>query len=42
MPRLIAKDHVRLADRSPGKFRAFLMTTLDYFLAREWSRAHRQ
>ncbi|HKX61682.1 MAG TPA: sigma-70 family RNA polymerase sigma factor [Verrucomicrobiae bacterium] len=39
---LIAKEHFRLADRNKGKFRAFLMATLDYFLAREWSRAHRQ
>jgi RNA polymerase sigma-70 factor (ECF subfamily) len=39
---LIAKDHFRLADRNKGKFRAFLLATLDYFLAREWSRAHRQ
>jgi len=39
---LIAKDHFRLADRSKGKFRGFLLATLDYFLAREWSRAHRQ
>ena len=39
---LIAKDHLRLADRSKGKFRSFLLATLDYFLAREWSRAHRQ
>jgi len=39
---LIAKDHLRLADREKGKFRTFLLATLDYFLAREWSRAHRQ
>jgi DNA-directed RNA polymerase specialized sigma24 family protein len=39
---LISKDHVRLADRNKGKFRTFLLSTLDYFLAREWSRAHRQ
>jgi DNA-directed RNA polymerase specialized sigma24 family protein len=39
---LISKDHVRLADRKKGKFRTFLLATLDYFLAREWSRAHRQ
>jgi RNA polymerase sigma-70 factor (ECF subfamily) len=39
---LIAKEHVRLADRSKGKFRSFLLATLDHFLAREWSRAHRQ
>jgi RNA polymerase sigma-70 factor (ECF subfamily) len=40
--RLIAKDHFRLADRNKGKFRGFLLAMLDYFLAREWSRAHRQ
>lgn len=39
---LIAKEHLRLADRNKGKFRTFLLATLDYFLAREWSRAHRQ
>src|SRR3989441_825475 len=39
---LIAKEHLRLADREKGKFRTFLLTALDYFLAREWSRAHRQ
>jgi RNA polymerase sigma-70 factor (ECF subfamily) len=39
---LIAKDHVRLADRNKGKFRGFLLARLDFFLAREWSRAHRQ
>src|SRR6266498_6114851 len=41
-PQLIAKEHLRLADRQKGKFRTFLLATLDYFLAREWSRAHRQ
>ena len=39
---LIAKEHLRLADRNKGRFRTFLLATLDYFLAREWSRAHRQ
>ena len=39
---LIAKDHFRLADQTKGKFRTFLLACLDYFLAREWSRAHRQ
>lgn len=39
---LIAKEHIRLADRDKGKFRTFLLAMLDYFLAREWSRAHRQ
>src|SRR5690242_15140796 len=38
---LIIKHHLRLADRNKGKFRTFLLATLDYFLAREWSRAHR-
>lgn len=39
---VIAKDRLRLADRSKGKFRTFLLAMLDYFLAREWSRARRQ
>ena len=39
---LIAKERLRLADRQKGKFRTFLLAMLDYFLAREWSRAHRQ
>jgi DNA-directed RNA polymerase specialized sigma24 family protein len=39
---LIRKEHLRLADRNKGRFRNFLLATLDYFLAREWSRAHRQ
>jgi RNA polymerase sigma-70 factor (ECF subfamily) len=39
---LITKAHFRLADRTKGKFRGFLLSRLDYFLAREWTRAHRQ
>ena len=39
---VIAKEHLRLADREKGKFRTFLLAMLDYFLAREWTRAHRQ
>ena len=39
---LIAKEQFRLADKSKGKFRTFLLAMLDYFLARQWSRAHRQ
>jgi DNA-directed RNA polymerase specialized sigma24 family protein len=39
---LIAKHQLRLADREKGKFRTFLLSMLDYFLAREWNRAHRQ
>lgn len=38
----IAKEHLRLADRNKGRFRTFLLAFLDYFLAREWTRAHRQ
>ena len=37
---LISKQHLRRADRTKGKFRTFLLATLDYFLAREWSKAH--
>jgi len=39
---LISKEHLRQADRQKGKFRSFLLAMLDHFLAREWSRAHRQ
>jgi RNA polymerase sigma-70 factor (ECF subfamily) len=39
---LIEKEHLRLADSTKGKFRSFLLATLNFFLAREWSRAHRQ
>lgn len=39
--RLVAKDEFRLADRSKGKFRGFLLSRLDYFLAREWRRTRR-
>jgi RNA polymerase sigma-70 factor (ECF subfamily) len=39
---LIAKEHLRLADRDKGRFRTFLLAMLDYFLAREWKRTHRQ
>ena len=39
---LIAKEHLRLADQSKGRFRTFLLAMLDHFLTREWSRAHRQ
>jgi len=39
---LIAKEQLQRANRNKGRFRTFLLATLDYFLAREWSRAHRQ
>ena len=39
---LIAKEHIRLADPQRGRFRTFLLAMLDFYLAQEWSRAHRQ
>jgi len=39
---IIAKNHLRLADHTKGRFRSFLLAMLHFFLAREWSRAHRQ
>jgi RNA polymerase sigma-70 factor (ECF subfamily) len=39
---LIAKEHLRLADSNKGRFRSFLLAMLNFFLAREWSRAHRR
>ena len=39
---LINKEQLRLADREKGKFHTFLLAMLDYFLLREWNRAHRQ
>jgi len=38
---LISKEQLRFADPNKGKFRSFLLATLHFFLAREWSRAHR-
>ena len=39
---LIAKHHLRQADRGKGKFRTFLLAMLEHFMAREWNRSHRQ
>jgi RNA polymerase sigma-70 factor (ECF subfamily) len=39
---LIGKDHLRRADPNKGKFRTFLLSTLGFFLAREWKRSHRK
>jgi RNA polymerase sigma-70 factor (ECF subfamily) len=39
---VISKQQLRKADRNKGKFRTFLLAALDHFLAREWTRAHRQ
>ena len=39
--RLIEKNYVRQADRSRGKFRTFLLTAFNHFLADEWDRSQR-
>jgi RNA polymerase sigma-70 factor (ECF subfamily) len=39
--RLLAKDYLQCADRTRGKFRAFLLTSLQRFLADEWDHARR-
>jgi RNA polymerase sigma-70 factor (ECF subfamily) len=38
--RLLARNHVGVADRRKGKFRSFLLGTFEHFLAKEWRRAH--
>src|SRR5215475_3445335 len=38
--RLIARNYLTAADRNRGKFRSFLLGSLEHFLAREWTRAH--
>jgi RNA polymerase sigma-70 factor (ECF subfamily) len=40
--RLLARNYVVGADRRKGKFRSFLLGTLEHFLAKEWRRAHAQ
>jgi DNA-directed RNA polymerase specialized sigma24 family protein len=40
--RLLAKDYLRAVDRSKGKFRSFLLSSLEHFLANEWRNAHTQ
>ena len=40
--RLLAKNYLSVADRNKGKFRSFLLGTLEHFLAREWTKAHAQ
>jgi DNA-directed RNA polymerase specialized sigma24 family protein len=40
--RLLAKDFLRAVDRSKGKFRSFLLASLEHFLAKEWRRANTQ
>ncbi|MGO9244910.1 MAG: RNA polymerase sigma factor [Verrucomicrobiia bacterium] len=38
--RLLAKNYLADVDRTKGKFRSFLLTSLKHFLANEWDRAH--
>src|ERR1041385_6743159 len=40
--RLLEKGMVRGVDRSKGKFRSFLLASLEHFLANEWRNAHAQ
>ncbi|MBI4662606.1 MAG: sigma-70 family RNA polymerase sigma factor [Verrucomicrobia bacterium] len=40
--RLLAAKSIQFVDRSKGKFRSFLLTSMNHFLAKEWNRAHRQ
>jgi RNA polymerase sigma-70 factor (ECF subfamily) len=38
--RLLARNYMSGADRRKGKFRSYLLGTLEHFLAKEWRRAH--
>jgi len=38
--RSLARNFLTAADRNKGKFRSFLLGSLEYFLAREWTKAH--
>jgi len=40
--RVIERHFLRAADRKRGKFRSFLLASLEHFLAKEWNRAHRK
>jgi RNA polymerase sigma factor (sigma-70 family) len=40
--RLVARNYLSVADRNRGKFRSFLLGSLEHFLAREWTKAHAQ
>ncbi len=39
--RLLARNYLRSIDRQKGKFRWFLLTAMEHFLAKEWRDAHR-
>lgn len=40
--RLLEKDSLGSVAREKGKFRSFLLASMNHFLAKEWNRAHRQ
>ena len=40
--RLLARNYLSIADRSRGKFRSFLLGSLEHFLARQWTKAYAQ
>ncbi|HXJ61508.1 MAG TPA: sigma-70 family RNA polymerase sigma factor [Verrucomicrobiae bacterium] len=39
--RFLARHYLGSIDRRKGKFRSFLLASLEHFLAKEWTRAHR-
>jgi RNA polymerase sigma-70 factor (ECF subfamily) len=39
--RLLESNSLAMVDRRKGKFRSFLLASLEHFLAKEWTRAHR-
>ncbi len=40
--RLLARNYLSAADRNKGRFRSFLLGSLEHFLAREWTKGHAQ
>src|SRR6266550_3753205 len=40
--RLLEKNYLSAVDRNKGKFRSFLLASLEHFLANEWRNAHAQ
>ena len=40
--RLLEKSYLRSVAREKGKFRSFLLGSMNHFLAKEWNRANRQ
>ncbi|HKX61236.1 MAG TPA: hypothetical protein VJS65_05320 [Verrucomicrobiae bacterium] len=39
--RFLGKNYLSSVDRQKGKFRSFLLASLEHFLAKEWTRANR-